>query len=374
MISKSQFIIFSALLASNGLATVTKEADSSLPAGVLEAGVSALVESGAISVESDGKVQLNSPDKQEELLKVNVVAAAEAPSTVSQVKKLSKEEAGKKAKSLAEALFKNDAEKLKEAEKKFNIYLSMPARLETLTETVKSIKEKSDKAKTDENSDKVEESDKAKSENNSDKVEESEKAKTDENSDRVEESEKAKTVENSDKVEKSEKAKTDENSAEEDKPAGENNKSETTPSTVPATSTPAAPAASRRLAVSDASGNVAPVDQVIVESAENIKAMVSSLHAKYGDLSVLKSAEFDGFKADVDTVNGELSQVEAVIKMKADNATKESELKKAKKTALGLGLGLGLGIPVLTAVVFTVLVKTNRLLLNFSSSTASSVV
>jgi len=359
MISKSQFIIFSALLASNGLATVTKEADSSLPAGVLEAGVSALVESGAISVESDGKVQLNSPEKQEELLKVNVAAAAEAPSTVSQVKKLSKEEAGKKAKSLAEALFKNDAEKLKEAEKKFNIYLSMPARLETLTETVKSIKEKSDKAKTEKNSDKVEESDKAKTEKNSDRVEESEKAKTDENSDKVEESDKAKT---------------EKNSAEEDKPAGENNKSETTPSTVPATSTPAAPAASRRLAVSDASGNVAPVDQVIVESAENIKAMVSSLHAKYGDLSVLKSAEFDGFKADVDTVNGELSQVEAVIKMKADNATKESELKKAKKTALGLGLGLGLGIPVLTAVVFTVLVKTNRLLLNFSSSTASSVV
>jgi len=359
MISKSQFIIFSALLASNGLATVTKEADSSLPAGVLEAGVSALVESGAISVESDGKVQLNSPDKQEELLKVNVVAAAEAPSTVSQVKKLSKEEAGKKAKSLAEALFKNDAEKLKEAEKKFNIYLSMPARLETLTETVKSIKEKSDKAKTEKNSDKVEESDKAKTEKNSDRVEESEKAKTDENSDKVEESDKAKT---------------EKNSAEEDKPAGENNKSETTPSTVPATSTPAAPAASRRLAVSDASGNVAPVDQVIVESAENVKSMVSSLHAKYGDLSVLKSAEFDGFKADVDTVNGELSQVEAVIKMKADNATKESELKKAKKTALGLGLGLGLGIPVLTAVVFTVLVKTNRLLLNFSSSTASSVV
>jgi len=359
MISKSQFIIFSALLASNGLATVTKEADSSLPAGVLEAGVSALVESGAISVESDGKVQLNSPDKQEELLKVNVVAAAEAPSTVSQVKKLSKEEAGKKAKSLAEALFKNDAEKLKEAEKKFNIYLSMPARLETLTETVKSIKEKSDKAKTEKNSDKVEESDKAKTEKNSDRVEESEKAKTDENSDKVEESDKAKT---------------EKNSAEEDKPAGENNKSETTPSTVPATSTPAAPAASRRLAVSDASGNVAPVDQVIVESAENVKSRVSSLHAKYGDLSVLKSAEFDGFKADVDTVNGELSQVEAVIKMKADNATKESELKKAKKTALGLGLGLGLGIPVLTAVVFTVLVKTNRLLLNFSSSTASSVV
>jgi len=359
MISKSQFIIFSALLASNGLATVTKEADSSLPAGVLEAGVSALVESGAISVESDGKVQLNSPDKQEELLEVNVVAAAEAPSTVSQVKKLSKEEAGKKAKSLAEALFKNDAEKLKEAEKKFNIYLSMPARLETLTETVKSIKEKSDKAKTEKNSDKVEESDKAKTEKNSDRVEESEKAKTDENSDKVEESDKAKT---------------EKNSAEEDKPAGENNKSETTPSTVPATSTPAAPAASRRLAVSDASGNVAPVDQVIVESAENVKSRVSSLHAKYGDLSVLKSAEFDGFKADVDTVNGELSQVEAVIKMKADNATKESELKKAKKTALGLGLGLGLGIPVLTAVVFTVLVKTNRLLLNFSSSTASSVV
>jgi len=359
MISKSQFIIFSALLASNGLATVTKEADSSLPAGVLEAGVSALVESGAISVESDGKVQLNSPDKQEELLKVNVVAAAEAPSTVSQVKKLSKEEAGKKAKSLAEALFKNDAEKLKEAEKKFNIYLSMPARLETLTETVKSIKEKSDKAKTEKNSDKVEESDKAKTEKNSDRVEESEKAKTDENSDKVEESDKAKT---------------EKNSAEEDKPAGENNKSETTPSTVPATSTPAAPAASRRLAVSDASGNVAPVDQVIVESAENVKSRVSSLHAKYGDLSVLKSAEFDGFKADVDTVNGELSQVEAVIKMKADNATKESDLKKAKTTVLGLGLGLGLGIPVLTAVVFTVLVKTNRLLLNFSSSTASSVV
>jgi len=117
-----------------------------------------------------------------------------------------------------------------------------------------------------------------------------------------------------------------------------------------------------------------PMVQVIGQTAGEALVSLAQLQKTHGDKfqNVKDQTTYAAFKADAKKTGDAISKAEAVIKLREDNTAKADDLKKAKATVLGLGLGLGLGIPVLAAVVFTVLVKTNRVLLNFGSSATVS--
>jgi len=117
-----------------------------------------------------------------------------------------------------------------------------------------------------------------------------------------------------------------------------------------------------------------PLLKVIRQFVGKALDSLAQLQQTHGDKlqNVKDETTFTKLETDAKKTGDEISKAEAVIKLREDNTAKADDLKKAKATVLGLGLGLGLGIPVLVAVVFTVLVKTNRVLLNFGSSATVS--
>jgi len=117
-----------------------------------------------------------------------------------------------------------------------------------------------------------------------------------------------------------------------------------------------------------------PVDQLLVELYVHAKAAVEKLQETYADLKKLNNVNFSVFKEKVIAANAKINETEALLKLRTDVKDKTDQAKKSSRLALGLGLGLGLGLPALFAVVFTVLVKTNRLLLNFNSTEVHSEV
>jgi hypothetical protein len=117
-----------------------------------------------------------------------------------------------------------------------------------------------------------------------------------------------------------------------------------------------------------------PLLKVIRQFVGKALDSLAQLQQTHGDKlqNVKDETTFTNLEADAKKTGEAISKAEALIKLREDNTAKADDLKKAKATVLGLGLGLGLGIPVLVAVVFTVLVKTNRVLLNFGSSATVS--
>jgi len=108
---------------------------------------------------------------------------------------------------------------------------------------------------------------------------------------------------------------------------------------------------------------VRPVDQVVVRLYVEAEKLVKNLKIE----NIKDQKTFQQFKTDLNKAETKINNAETVLKMNKDVESRTAEVKKTRATALGLGLGLGLGLPALAAVVFTVLVKTNRLLLNFGA-------
>jgi len=122
----------------------------------------------------------------------------------------------------------------------------------------------------------------------------------------------------------------------------------------------------RRLAAAEKDSEAAavrPVDQVVVRLYVEAEELVKNLKIE----NIKDQKTFQQFKTDLNKAETKINEAETVLKMNKDVESRTAEVKKTRATALGLGLGLGLGLPALAAVVFTVLVKTNRLLLNFGS-------
>ena len=122
----------------------------------------------------------------------------------------------------------------------------------------------------------------------------------------------------------------------------------------------------RRLAATEKDAEAAavrPVDQVVVRLYVEAEELVKNLKIE----NIKDQKTFQQFKTDLNKAETKINEAETVLKMNKDVESRTAEVKKTRATALGLGLGLGLGLPALAAVVFTVLVKTNRLLLNFGA-------
>jgi len=122
----------------------------------------------------------------------------------------------------------------------------------------------------------------------------------------------------------------------------------------------------RRLAAAEKDSEAAavrPVDQVVVRLYVEAEELVKNLKIE----NIKDQKTFQQFKTDLNKAETKINEAETVLKMNKDVESRTAEVKKTRATALGLGLGLGLGLPALAAVVFTVLVKTNRLLLNFGA-------
>jgi len=123
----------------------------------------------------------------------------------------------------------------------------------------------------------------------------------------------------------------------------------------------------RRLAVKEVVE--APVDQLIQGYINQVEGKVGKLVETYNkDFKNVKTSNYSKFDAEISEAEVLLTQTEALIKLQADESSKAADLKKANAMVLGFGIGFGLGIPLLTAAVFTFLVKTKRVLLNVGSS------